>query len=109
MSGVYLFYRIHIRTEMNDTKIRILPVIYYIFLKRMKIATFNKMKYVFNRIYAHIEIAFNSAIPQGFSSTICKLHCGVRGVRCLSSFLDRHVLPDTDALRNPQRQLASDR
>lgn len=26
----------------------------------------------------------------------CKLHCGVRAVRCLRSFLDRHVLPDTD-------------
>lgn len=43
------------------------------------------------------------------SLTICKLHCGCSGVRCLCSFLDRHVLPDTDALRNPQRQLASDR
>jgi hypothetical protein len=38
-----------------------------------------------------------------------KLHCGFSGVRCLCSFLDRHVLSDTDALRNPQRQLASDR
>ena len=27
-----------------------------------------------------------------------KLHCGCSGVRCLCSFLDRHVLPDTDAL-----------
>ncbi len=41
--------------------------------------------------------------------TNCKLHCGVRAVRCLRSFLDRHVLSDTDALRNPQRQLTSDR
>ncbi len=41
--------------------------------------------------------------------TICKLHCGCSGVRCLCSFLARHVLADTDALRNPQRQLASDR
>ena len=41
--------------------------------------------------------------------TICKLHCGCSGVRCLCSFLDRHVLQDTDALRNPQRQHASDR
>lgn len=41
--------------------------------------------------------------------TNCKLHCGCSGVRCLCSFLDRHVLSDTDALRNPQRQLASDR
>ena len=24
--------------------------------------------------------------------TICKLHCGCSGVRCLCSFLDRHVL-----------------
>ncbi len=30
-------------------------------------------------------------------------------VRCLCSFIDRQVLADTDALRNPQRQLASDR
>ncbi len=37
------------------------------------------------------------------------MHCGCSGVRCLCSFLDRHVLSDTDALRNPQRQLASDR
>ena len=42
-------------------------------------------------------------------TTNCKLHCGVRAVRCLCSFLDRHVLSDTDALRNPQRQLTSDR
>jgi hypothetical protein len=41
--------------------------------------------------------------------TNCKLHCGCCGARCLCSFLDRHVLSDTDALRNPQRQLASDR
>ncbi len=41
--------------------------------------------------------------------TIFKLHCGFSGVHCHCSFLDRHVLPDTDALRNPQRQLASDR
>lgn len=33
----------------------------------------------------------------------------VRAMRCLRSLLDRHVLSDTDALRNPQRQLASDR
>jgi hypothetical protein len=39
--------------------------------------------------------------------TNCKLHCGCSDVRCLCSFLDRHVLSDTDALRNPQRQLAS--
>lgn len=42
-------------------------------------------------------------------TTICKLHCGCSGVRCLCSFLDRHVLSDTDALRNPKRQHASDR
>ncbi len=41
--------------------------------------------------------------------TFCKLHCGCSGVRCLCSFLNRHVLADTDALRNPQRQLTSDR
>ena len=41
--------------------------------------------------------------------TNCKLHCGVRGVRCLCSFLDRLRPADADALRNPQRQLASDR
>lgn len=40
--------------------------------------------------------------------TICKLNCWVGIVRCLRSFLDRHVLSNTDALRNPQRQLASD-
>lgn len=39
----------------------------------------------------------------------CKLHCMVCAVRCLRSFLGRHVLSNTDALRNPQRQLASDR
>ena len=36
--------------------------------------------------------------------TICNLHCGCYGVRCICIFLDRHVLSDTDALRNPQRQ-----
>ena len=37
------------------------------------------------------------------------MHCGCSGVRCLCSFLDRLRPSDTDALRNPQRQLASDR
>ncbi len=41
--------------------------------------------------------------------TNCKLHCGYSGVRCLCSFLDRLRPADADALRNPQRQLASDR
>ena len=46
----------------------------------------------------------NNKLPQsGFSSTNCKLHCGVRAVRCLRSFLDRHVLSGTDALRNLPR------
>ncbi len=38
------------------------------------------------------------------AQTNCKLHCGVRAVRCLRSFPDRHLLPDTDALRIPQQQ-----
>ena len=37
------------------------------------------------------------------------MHCGCSGVRCLCSFFDHHVLPDTDALQNPQRQLTGDR
>jgi len=41
--------------------------------------------------------------------TNCKLHCGCSGVRYLCSFLDRLRPADADALRNPQRQLASDR
>lgn len=32
-----------------------------------------------------------------------KLHCGVNAVRCRGSFPDRHVLSDTDALRNSLR------
>ena len=67
------------------------------------------MKYLFNRTNEYIRTAFETAIPQGFSSTICKLHCGCSGVRCLCSFLDRLRPADADALRNPQRQLASDR
>ena len=39
----------------------------------------------------------------------CKLHCGCGVVRCLCSFLDRLRPADADALRNSQRQLASDR
>ena len=41
--------------------------------------------------------------------TNCKLHCGAVVCVVSRSFLDRHVLSDTDALRNPQRQLTSDR
>lgn len=41
--------------------------------------------------------------------TICKLHCGFSAVRCLCSLLDRLLPADADALRNPQRQLTSDR
>ncbi len=41
--------------------------------------------------------------------TICKLHCEVRGVSFAGFSQHRSVLPDRNALRNPQRQLASDR
>lgn len=34
----------------------------------------------------------------------CKLHCGVRAVRYLRSFLDCFRPAEADALRNPQRQ-----
>lgn len=63
------------------------------------------MKYIFTRINEYIESAFETAIPQGFSSTKDILQGGVSGIRCRSSFLDRHVLPDTDALRNPLRSV----
>ncbi|WP_175552589.1 hypothetical protein [Tangfeifania diversioriginum] len=67
------------------------------------------MKYVFNKINEHFERTFESAIPQGFSSTICKLHCGVCGVSYAGFSQHRSVLPDRNELRNPQRQLTSDR
>ena len=39
----------------------------------------------------------------------CKLHCGVRGVSIAGFSQHRSVLPDWNELRNPQRQLTSDR
>ncbi|SHG06593.1 hypothetical protein SAMN05444274_1325 [Mariniphaga anaerophila] len=41
--------------------------------------------------------------------TNCKLHCGVRGVSYAGFSQHRSVLPDRNELRNPQRQLTSDR
>lgn len=41
--------------------------------------------------------------------TNCKLHCGVRGVSFAGFSQHRSVLPDRNELRNPQRQLTSDR
>ena len=41
--------------------------------------------------------------------TNCKLHCGVRGVSFAGLSQHRSVLPDRNELRNPQRQLTSDR
>ena len=41
--------------------------------------------------------------------TNCKLHCGVRGVSYAGFSQHRSVLPDRNALRNPQRQLTGDR
>ena len=35
------------------------------------------MKYIFNKINEHIESAFESAIPQGFSSTHAITHVGL--------------------------------
>jgi len=43
------------------------------------------------------------------SITNCKLHCGVRGVSCAGFSHRSSVLSDMNALRNPQRQLTSDR
>ena len=40
---------------------------------------------------------------------ILQIALRVRAVHCLRSFLDRLRPSDADALRNPQRQLASDR
>jgi len=44
-----------------------------------------------------------------FGSTNCKLHCGVCGVSFAGFSQHRSVLPDRNELRNPQRQLTSDR
>ncbi len=41
--------------------------------------------------------------------TNCKLHCGVRAVSYAGFSHRSSVLSDMNALRNPQRQLASDR
>ena len=41
--------------------------------------------------------------------TNCKLHCGVRGVSYAGFSQHRSVLADRNELRNPQRQLTSDR
>ncbi len=41
--------------------------------------------------------------------TNCKLHCGVRAVSYAGFSQHRSVLPDWNELRNPQRQLTSDR
>ena len=41
--------------------------------------------------------------------TNCKLHCGVCGVSFAGFSQHRSVLPDRNELRNPQRQLTSDR
>ena len=43
------------------------------------------------------------------NTTNCKLHCGVRGVSYAGFSQHRSVLPDRNALRNPPRQLTSDR
>jgi hypothetical protein len=61
------------------------------------------MKYTFNRINEHFEHTFESAIPQGFSSTRYILQGGVRWfANC--GFSHRRSCPaDRNALRNPQR------
>ncbi len=41
--------------------------------------------------------------------TNCKLHCGVRGESFAGFLQHRSVLPDRNALRNPQRQLTGNR
>ena len=42
-------------------------------------------------------------------TTNCKLHCGVRAVSYAGFSHRSSVLSDMNALRNPQRQLTSDR
>ena len=44
-----------------------------------------------------------------WAHTNCKLHCGVPGVSFAGFSQHRSVLPDRNELRNPQRQLTSDR
>lgn len=44
-----------------------------------------------------------------WAHTNCKLHCGIRAVSYAGFSQHRSVLPDRNELRNPQRQLTSDR
>ena len=58
------------------------------------------------------EPAFSTALTEEIKHetlTNCKLHCGVRGVSFAGFSQHRSVLPDRNELRNPQRQLTSDR
>jgi hypothetical protein len=58
------------------------------------------MKYIFNEINEHMEIAFESAIPQGFSSTCNIAKKGFSGMRSSSpASISLHL--DSDVLRIP--------
>ena len=70
------------------------------------------MIYLFNSIMIQIQI-LNEIIfyinKKRQPLTICKLHCGIRGVSFAGVSQHRSVLSDRNELQNPQRQLASDR